>query len=333
MSLTRPPAAATVRRRLLAWYERSARPLPWRRDADPFRVWVAETMLQQTTMAAVEPRYEDFLRRFPDVRALARARQAHVLRAWAGLGYYARARNLHAAARRIAARPGGDFPRDHDAWLALPGVGRYTAAAVSSIAFGRAHAVLDGNVARVLCRLFAIRSDARRPATRTRLAALAQGLLDPRRPGDWNQAVMELGEVVCTPKSPACGACPWRGLCAARKAGLQSRLPVLGPRAAPQDLSWTCLWIERRGRVLLWKRGRKELLLKGHWGLPEAGRFPARVGARLKTLRHPITRYRLALCLRRARLLGPRPPQARWVERARLKDFLISSLWLKLIQD
>jgi len=325
-------AAALLRRRLLSWYARAARPLPWRRDADPFRVWVAETMLQQTTITAVLPRYERFLRRFPDLRALARARESEVLRAWAGLGYYARARNLRAAARRIAARPDGDFPRDQDSWLALPGVGRYTAAAVSSIAFGRPHAVLDGNVTRVMCRLFAIRSDPRRPAAQRRLTAMAQGLLDPRRPGDWNQAVMELGEVVCTPQSPKCGTCPLRELCAARKMGLQERLPVLGPRAAPQDLRWTCLWIERRGRVLLWKRGLDELLLKDHWGLPEAGRFPVEIGPRLKTVRHSITRYRIALSLHRARLLGPRPSQTRWVEHARLKDFLVSSLWLKLLE-
>ncbi len=290
-------------------------------------------MLQQTTIAAVLPRYEDFLRRFPDICSLARAREPEVLRAWAGLGYYARARNLLAAARRIAARPGRDCPRDLDSWLALPGVGRYTAAAVSSIAFGQPHAVLDGNVTRVMCRLFAIRSNARQPATQRRLTAMAQELLDPRHPGDWNQAVMELGEVVCTPQTPRCEVCPIGGLCAAKKGGLQKRLPILGPKTEPKDMSLTCLWIERGSRVLLWERGRDELILKGHWGLPEMGRFPARVGPRLTTIRHAITRYRIALSLRRASLIGPRPPQARWVEHARLKDFLVSSLWLKLIRD
>jgi A/G-specific adenine glycosylase len=290
-------------------------------------------MLQQTTIAAVLPRYEEFLRRFPDIRALARAPESVVLRAWAGLGYYARARNLRAAARHIAARPDGDFPRDQDSWLALPGVGRYTAAAVSSIAFGRPHAVLDGNVARVLCRLFAIRSDARRPAMQKRLATLAQDLLDPRRPGDWNQSVMELGEVVCTPQNPRCGACPIAVLCSANKMGMQQRLPVLGPKAEPKELDWTCLWIERGSRVLLWKRGRDELLLKGHWGLPEAGLVRARIGPRIQSVRHCITRYRISVALHRARLLGLLPPQARWVDRARLKDFLVSSLWLKLLRD
>jgi A/G-specific adenine glycosylase len=212
-------------------------------------------------------------------------------------------------------------------------VGRYTAAAVSSIAFGRPYAVLDGNVSRVMCRLFAIRCDVRRPATARRLAALAQRLLDPHHPGDWNQAVMELGELVCTPQSPRCEACPIASLCAARKKGLQDRLPLLARRAEPKDLRLTCLWIVRGGQVLLWRRGRDELVLKGHWGLPEAGRLRARIGPSLRVARHTITRYRIALCLRGARLLGSKPAQARWVERKRLKEFLVSSLWFKLIGD
>ncbi|MDD5629226.1 MAG: A/G-specific adenine glycosylase [Elusimicrobia bacterium] len=329
--MTLPPAA--LRRLLLAWYRGHARPLPWRSDADPYRVWVAETMLQQTTISAARSRYEAFLRRFPSVRALARARSDQVLRAWTGLGYYARARNLHAAARRVARRRGEGFPRDLQSWLALPGVGRYTAAAVCSIAFGRPHAVLDGNVARVLCRLFALRRDPRRAAARRRLAELAQALLDPRRPGDWNQALMELGEVVCTPKRPGCPACPLRGSCSARRRGIQALLPALGRRAAPLGLRWTCLWIERRGRVLLWKRGQDEFLLKGHWGLPEAGRLAALVAEPLKTIRHSITRYRIELELRRASLRGPKPRQARWVKRSRLRESLVSSLWLKLLDD
>ncbi|MBI5240472.1 MAG: A/G-specific adenine glycosylase [Elusimicrobia bacterium] len=322
-----------LRRRLLSWYDGAARPLPWRRDADPYRVWLAETMLQQTTVAAVLPRYEAFLRRFPDLRRLARSREPEVLRAWAGLGYYARARNLRAAARRLAARPRGALPRDFDSWLALPGVGRYTAAAVCSIAFGRPCAVLDGNVARVLCRLFARRGDPRPPAAQRRLQGLAQELLDPLRPGDWNQAVMELGETVCIPGAPRCPACPVRTSCAARGAGLQGRLPRLGRKAAPEALRLDCLWIERKGRVLLWRRGADEPVLKGHWGLPEARRLRTRAGPVLRQLRHAITRYRVTLSLRRGALLGPPPAQARWVPRPRLRDFLISSLWRKSVGD
>ena len=324
--------AASLRRRLLSWYRRCARPLPWRQARpDAYRVWVSETMLQQTTVAAVIPRYERFLRRFPDLRSLARAREPEVLREWAGLGYYARARNLRAAARRIVAERDGMFPSDLDSWLALPGVGCYTAAAVASIAFGRPAAVLDGNVTRVLCRLFAFCGDARRPAAQKTLRARAQALLDSRHAGDWNQAMMELGETVCAPGHPRCAACPWRACCAARRKGWQDRLPRLGPRIKPQDMRLDCLWIEQDGRVLLWKRGRDDLLLKGHWGLPEAGRLRARPGAQLKTIRHAITRYRITLSLRRAALAGPLPPQARWVPRTRLEGFLVSSLWLKAL--
>ena len=319
------------RRRLLSWYRRHARPLPWRRDRDPYRVWLAEAMLQQTTVAAVLPRYERFLRRFPDLSALARAPESAVLKEWAGLGYYARARNLRAAARLIAARPGGDWPRDMDSWLALPGIGRYTAAAVLSITWDLPHAVLDANVARVLCRWQGIRRDPRRPAAQKLLWDLAQSLLDPRHPGDWNQAMMELGETVCTSQKPICPACPLRASCAACKNNMQDRLPLLGPKRVAQDLRWTCLWIERDGQVLLWKRGPEELLLKNHWGLPEAGRVRARPGAVIKTVRHAITRYRILLTIRNAQSLGPQPPQAKWVARPRVKRLLVSSLWLKAL--
>jgi A/G-specific adenine glycosylase len=285
-------------------------------------------MLQQTTVAAVRPRYEEFLRRFPGLKSLARSRESEVLRAWAGLGYYARARNLRRAARLLAARREG-WPEDPGAWLSLPGVGRYTAAAVCSIAFGRPCAVLDGNVARVLCRLFAIDGNPRRPAVQRRLQALAQELLDPRRPGDWNQAVMELGETVCAPARPDCPACPLRSRCGASRAGLQERLPRPGARPAPRSLRLACLWVERAGKVLLWKRGREETVLKGHWGLPEARHVRARKGPLLRSVRHAITRYRIALSLRRGELIGAPPRQARWVPRPRLRGFLVSSLWRK----
>jgi A/G-specific adenine glycosylase len=290
-------------------------------------------MLQQTTVAAVGPRYEEFLRRFPDLKSLARAREDAVLRAWSGLGYYARARNLRAAARVLAARPEGDYPSDRDSWQSLPGVGSYTAAAVCSICFGRPCAVLDGNVARVLCRLFALEGDPRSPETRRRLQALAQELLAPGRPGDWNQAVMELGETVCTPARPRCPDCPLGTRCAARKAGRQETLPRPRRRPAARDLRLACLWIERAGKVLLWKRGRDETVLKGHWGLPEERHVRARKGPLLRSVRHAITRYRVALSLRRGALLGPRPAQARWVSRPRLPDFLVSSLWRKPLGD
>ncbi|HAM36248.1 MAG TPA: A/G-specific adenine glycosylase [Elusimicrobia bacterium] len=290
-------------------------------------------MLQQTTIAAVLPRYEKFLTRFPDLRALAKARVGSVLRQWAGLGYYSRARNMHAAARKILAQHNGIIPRDEHSLRALPGVGPYTAAALLSIAYNQPAAVLDGNVKRVLCRLDGVRGDVRRPRTQSLLLTRAQNLIDPRHPGDWNQALMELGETICTPSSPRCGDCPARKFCAALKMGLQDQLPRLGPRPKPAELKWTCLWIEDRGRVLLWKRSHQELVLKSHWGLPEVGQVRADVGRVLKAVRHAITRYRITLTVRQARLVGPKPSAAAWMRRDRLKERLVSSLWLKALPD
>jgi A/G-specific adenine glycosylase len=289
-------------------------------------------MLQQTTVATILSRYPRFLQRFPDLRALAGAPEPEVLREWAGLGYYARARNLRAAARKIVAERGGVFPDDMPSLLSLPGVGSYTAAAVLSIAYGRPHAVLDGNVARVLCRIFSIRRDPRGSAARRLLQDLAQGLLDERNPGDWNQAMMELGETICVPRNPRCSDCPLRAFCAAFKGSIQDRLPMLGPRRAAGGLRWTCLWIERDGKVLIWKRGADETILKGHWGLPALGQVRARLGAVVRDVSHTITRYRITLTVRRARLLGQPPQQARWLARARLRDLLVSSLWLKAMK-
>ncbi len=316
---------------LLKWYGRMRRPLPWRLKADPYRVWVAETMLQQTTIAAVLPRYGRFLRRFPDLKSLADARCEAVLREWAGLGYYARARNLHTSARLVMAEHKGKLPADESALRRLPGVGAYTAAAVLSIAFNQPFAVVDGNVIRVLCRIFGIRSDARTSSTQRLLGQKAQDLLDRRHPGDWNQAVMELGETICLPENPHCGECPWNRYCIAKAKDWQDRLPVLGPRPKTTDLRLHCLWIEKNGSVLLFKRGPKELILKNLWGLPEEHQLKSQKGALMKTVRHAITRYRITLVLHRGQLAGRKPTQTRWVARKNLKDFLVSSLWLKAL--
>jgi A/G-specific adenine glycosylase len=209
-------------------------------------------MLQQTRIAAVIPYYERFLAHFPDVESLARAPEQQVLRLWAGLGYYSRARNLQQAAREIVARHGGKFPSDFAAAIALPGIGRYTAAAVLSIAFDSAHAVLDGNVARVLARLNAIRGDLRVPRQWKKLEAKAQALLAPKFPGDWNQAMMELGETICTPKSPLCGACPLARWCDARRRGLVDAIPA--PRKKPASVRQriaAAVLLDSRGQTLL----------------------------------------------------------------------------------
>lgn len=219
---------------LLAWYDRHRRTLPWRgNDSDPYRIWLSEVMLQQTTAAAAGPRFRRFLERFPDVRALAAAPEAAVMEEWAGLGYYARARNLHACARAVA-EAGGAFPRDVEELRALPGVGAYTAAAVAAIAFDRPVVPLDANVERVLARLRAVEEPL--PGARPRLDALAQGFMADaaarERPGDFAQALFDLGATICTARNPACALCPWRGACEAQRRGIQAALPRKAPKAA-----------------------------------------------------------------------------------------------------
>jgi A/G-specific adenine glycosylase len=252
---TPPPdarAPASLRRALLAWYDGARRDLPWRRTRDPYAIWVSEVMAQQTTVQTVIPYWERFLASFPDVRALAAAPLEEVLRHWAGLGYYRRARYLHAAAREVVATRGGELPRTAADWLTLPGVGRYTAAAIASIAFGEPAPVVDGNVVRVLARFDRAAEPPDRAASRRRLEARAGELLDPARPGDANQALMELGATVCTPRAPRCPACPWSAACLARAAGDPERFPaaVARPETVPV-LRGAVLVRDRRGRVLL----------------------------------------------------------------------------------
>src|SRR5713226_9235291 len=218
-------ALATFRKQLLGWFRQFQRDLPWRRTRDPYRIWLSEIMLQQTRVAAAIPYYERFLQRFPDVHSLAAAPPEEVLRLWSGLGYYSRARNLQKAAQQIVAKHAGQFPQRTEDALALPGIGNYTAAAILSIAFGEEYAVLDGNVARVLARLGAIRGDLRGPQCWQALQETADGLLEPESPGDWNQAMMELGATLCTPKSPQCLFCPVAPFCEGRKLGIAESLP------------------------------------------------------------------------------------------------------------
>ena len=318
-----------MKKPLLRWYRLRQRRLPWRGLVTPYRTWISEIMLQQTTVAAAIPRFERFLRRFPDVGALARASENEVLRAWAGLGYYARARNLRKAAREIVRDHGGIFPDDYDRALGLPGIGRYSAGAILSIAFGKPYPVLDGNVMRVFSRLYAIKRNIKDPATLRIMWSLAEKLVPRQRPGDWNQALMELGATVCLPQKPDCGACPISSYCVAFKRGLQDELPVAGKPRGFSKLKWTCLWIERDGRVLLWKRGKDERLLKGHWGLPEARRLKTPPGRLLKIARHAITHHRITVEVREARAPRRLPEGARWVAGSKLGDYLVSSLWAK----
>jgi A/G-specific adenine glycosylase len=266
-----------LRRALLAWYEKNRRDLPWRKSRDPYRVWISEVMLQQTRVAAVVPRYEDFFRQFPSVERLASAKLPAVLAVWSGLGYYHRARNLHAAAKLIMREHGGRFPKSAESWRSLPGIGRYTAAAIASIAFAEPVAVLDGNVDRVLRRLVGASLSTAESWHR------AQQLLDGRRPGDFNQAMMELGATTCLPGIPLCGHCPIRKLCRTRGRGTgKNRKPR--PRKAS-----LCYGLARRGdSVFLVRRAAQESLMPGMWELPKAD-DPADCGAILFRVRHSIT--------------------------------------------
>lgn len=272
MSATRtapldPARVRRARRNLLRWYDAHQRDLPWRRTDDPYAIWVSEMMLQQTRVETVRERYGDFLARFPDIAALARADEQDVLKAWEGLGYYRRARFLHRAAQTLHARGDATLPADLDALRALPGFGAYTAAAVASIAFDLPHAVVDGNVIRVIARYLGDDGDVTRAATRRRIDETAQALLAPRRAGDWNQAVMELGATVCTPRSPKCLVCPLRRDCDGRAAGEPARLPVKPARKKTPhfDIAAGLLW---RGDTVLIARRKADGLLGGLWEFP-----------------------------------------------------------------
>lgn len=253
--------------KLLKWYRRARRAMPWRGTRDPYAIWISETMLQQTQVATVIPYYAKFLKRFPRVRDLAEARLDDVMRMWAGLGYYARARNLHAAARQIVDDHAGRLPDTVEALRELPGFGPYTAGAVASIAFDRRAAVVDGNVARVLARIFAIRGDLKSGTARARLWRLAESLLPSRNCGDSNQAMMELGATVCTPTSPQCGSCPLSGECSALKRGLVDRLPEASDRTRVRAETHVVAAVTCGGRWLFVRRAERGLW-GGLWELP-----------------------------------------------------------------
>ena len=250
-------------KKLLDWYDVHRRTLPWRaprgRKADPYRVWLSEIMLQQTTVQAVGPYFKKFLTRWPDVRALAAADLDDVLAAWAGLGYYARARNLHRAAKMVAEELGGKFPCTAAELQKLPGIGHYTSGAIAAIAFDEREAAVDANAERVIARLFAVEEPL--PASKPKLRALTQSLVPEKRAGDFAQALMDLGATICTPKRPTCKNCPWFKECEARKSGIQETLPMKGAKAArPLKRGAAFVARDKNGAVLLVKRPEKGLL-------------------------------------------------------------------------
>ena len=289
---------------LLEWYDRHARVLPWRVTGgarpDPYRVWLSEVMLQQTTVAAVKGYYERFTARWPDVRALAGAEDAAVMGEWAGLGYYARARNLLACARAVVDRHGGEFPADLGALRALPGIGPYTAAAIAAIAFDLPAVVVDGNVERVVARLFAVQVPM--PAAKPELVAAAGRISPAARPGDFAQGMMDLGATICTPRSPACGICPLMAMCAARAQGIAAELPRKLAKAA-KPVRQGRVWVARRadGALLLERRADKGLL-GGTLGFPGTGWDGSDLGPPvladwrvLGLVRHTFTHFHLVL--------------------------------------
>ena len=288
-------------------------------------------MLQQTTVSAVIDHFNRFFKTFPTIASLAEAREEEVLKSWAGLGYYSRARNLHKAARKIVAEHQGQVPAEYHKVLDLPGIGRYTAGAILSIAYGKRYAVLDGNVMRVFSRFYGIKDNVKEAATSRRLWELAEGLVPEENPGDWNQALMELGATICLPDNPKCPDCPLARACVAFKKGLQDQLPVVPKRREFTALKWISLWIEKNGRVLLWKRSKEERFLKGHWGLPEDRHLKITPGRAIKTVRHVITHHQITVELREAAAPKRLPQEARWVDTDKVREKLVSSLWIKAL--
>ena len=304
--------------RLLAWYDPHRRDLPWRASRDPYRVWLSEIMLQQTRVAAVIEHYREFLRRFPTVEKLAAAREASVLAAWSGLGYYRRARMLHAAAKVIVREHGGKFPASEEGLRTLPGIGRYTAAAIASIAFDEPVAVVDGNVERVLQRV------AGKRLAGEELWTAADRLLDAKRPGDFNQAMMELGAVVCTPRAPGCLTCPVIELCATR-----GELAPAGKAARQKKREIHYALDCRDGEVFLVQRARDASLMPGMWELPElasmnGGSSPA------FTLRHSITVTDYTVRVWRATATSRE--FGKWIPVARLEKMALTGLARKILR-
>ncbi len=319
------PLGATERRNLqsslLGWYDEHRRDLPWRADGDPYRVWVSEIMLQQTRVAAVLEHYARFMRRFPTVEALAAAREQSVLALWSGLGYYHRARRLQQAAKIIVRERGGDFPQTADEWQELPGIGRYTAAAVASIAFGEPVAVVDGNVERVLERMFGA------AATKETAWLRAESLLDRDRPGDFNQAMMELGATICTPRAPQCLVCPLITWCGTRGT------TALQPQA-PRKRKQVCYGLARRGdAVWLVQRPGTATLMAGMWELPSLPLEELKGDAQLATFRHSITDtdYQVCVAALPPKRLRKNAQDGRWFGSGQWQRLALTGLTRKIL--
>jgi A/G-specific adenine glycosylase len=352
-AVAKPPSISRTKQAalpglLLAWYDRHRRLLPWRalpgETPDPYRVWLSEIMLQQTTVVAVAPYYAAFLRRWPDVKALAAAGLDDVLHGWQGLGYYARARNLHACARVVVRDLAGRFPDTEAGLRELPGIGAYTAAAIAAIAFGRRASALDGNGERVMARIFAVKTPL--PAAKPRLRELAARLVPAQRPGDYAQALMDLGATICTPRKPKCVLCPWREPCAARKLGIQELLPARAAKKEKPRRYGIAFWLtDKTGAI--WLRRRPERGLLGGmmevpstawrakpWGAAEslkAAPLKARWRRLPGSVRHSFTHFDLELVILAATSRAKAKLGGIWVTPKNLKDQALPNLMKKVI--
>jgi A/G-specific adenine glycosylase len=341
-------AATMLPEKLLAWYDRHRRILPWRAPPglrqDPYRVWLSEIMLQQTTVVAVAPYFAAFLKRWPDVAALAAAELDAVLHAWQGLGYYARARNLHACARAVVAQHGAEFPADEAALRALPGIGAYTAAAIAAIAFDHQATAMDGNVERVIARLQAVTTPL--PDAKPELHRLAAALTPPARAGDYAQALMDLGATICTKHKPKCVLCPWRDPCLARRQGIADALPARRPKAVRPLRRGMAFWAVRGDGAVLLRRRPESGLLGGMmevpstdwrlepWTLADA-RDAAPVAARWRALpgvvRHGFTHFELEITIL-AGTVRRDGGDGVWVALDRLGEHALPTLMKKVVE-
>lgn len=350
-----PTVQRAFRRDLVAWFARHRRELPWRVNRTPYRVWMSELMLQQTRADQATPYFERFMRKFPSLASLAKAPRGEVLKLWEGLGYYSRAVRAHETARWIMKERGGRFPDTYEEILALPGVGPYTAAAVASLAFGLDHAVLDGNVIRVLARVFAVGEASDLPAVRKRMQAWLDRLLPVGRAGEFNEAMMELGALVCTPGKPDCDVCPLRKICRAHAEGRETAYPVRkAKKAVPHKQVGAGVIIDDRGRILVAQR-KETSMLGGLWEFPGGGVEPGetlpqciarelkeeldldvRVGPHLITVRHAFSHFTMDLHAYWVRVDRGQPKAIHcadfaWTDRKGIKRYALPKADLKIL--
>lgn len=344
---SKKPSLALLSGRIVKWFGKNARDLPWRRTRDPYAVWISEIMLQQTQVETVIPYYERWMRELPTVRALAEAAPERTLKLWEGLGYYRRVRHAHEAARRVMADFAGQFPRRFEDVLGLPGIGRYTAGAICSLAFNAPTPILDGNVTRVLCRVFGVEGNPREKQVNTRLWELAEELAQTAADHSaLNQGLMELGALVCTPRRPRCETCPARGVCVARRTGRVEKLPMLGKRPAASKRRFTAFVVRRGERFLVVQRA-AHVVNGSLWEFPNVevadGRscnasssatpiFELLAYKPLFRVVHTITRYRILLEAFSARLRRPKPPErASWRTLDQLASLAFASAHRKIL--